>query len=480
MIRTGTLAFRLVAFAMVWIAGALVAGGILLASLFDNQVRLGFDSRINVLLDTLVAVTEPGTAATPGTQPVAPPGTHAGVPSNQASGGSPGAGIHLIGQPGEPQFERPFSGWYWQINRGGKVLLTSRSLWDQTLPLPAAPPTADADGLHRYEIAGPRGQRLRVIERPITFAANGPTYRYAVAGNLADVEQEIRPFRVTLAWSLGLLGLGLAAAVLIQVYFGLTPLRRLRIALARIRAGRAQRIEGPFPGEVRPLVEEANALIAHIAEVVERARTHVGNLAHALKTPLSVLSNEAARSEGPLAETVAHETALMQGRIEHHLARARTAASAGVIGQRADVKPVIDALARTLARMYAARNIAIEVPEQDLVDVAFHGDVQDLEEMLGNLMENACKWARHRIRVTVANESARLCIAVEDDGPGLAPEDRARVLARGARLDETVPGSGLGLDIVSEIAALYGGKLSLDAAALGGLRAALELPAAVG
>ncbi len=317
-----------------------------------------------------------------------------------------------------------------------------------------------------------------MIERPIKFAANGPSYRYAVAGDLAEVAAEIRPFRVTLAWSLGVLGLGLVAAVLIQVHFGLEPLRKLRIALARIRAGRAERIEGDFPGEVEPLVEEANALIAHIGEVVERARTHVGNLAHALKTPLSVIANEAAAGEGPLAETVARETRLMQTRIEHHLARARTAASAGVIGQRAEAAPVIDALTRTLAKMYADKGLSFDSTVDD--GLAFRGDAQDLEEMLGNLMENACKWAISEVRVTAAMAGGRLSIAVEDDGPGLKPDDRARVVARGARLDESVPGSGLGLNIVSEIAALYGGTLRLDAAALGGLRAEIDLPAATG
>lgn len=450
MIRPGTLGFRLVAFALVWIAGALVAGGILLGSLFEKQVRRSFDGRIEVLLETLVTVTD----------------------------SNPATGIRLLGAQGEPRFERPFSGWYWEILSGDKVVLASRSLWDQTLALPAKAPPPDSDGLARYDIPGPRGASLRVIERPISFSANGPTYRYAVAGDLAEVKAEIRPFWVTLAWSLGILGLGLAAAVLIQVHFGLEPLRKLRIALVRIRAGRAERIEGDFPGEVEPLVEEANALIAHIREVVERARTHVGNLAHALKTPLSVIANEATASDGPLAETVARETRLMQTRIEHHLARARTAASAGVLGQRAEVVPVVEALARTLAKMYADKGLSIETKADKAL--AFRGDGQDLEEMLGNLMENACKWAVGRVRVTAGMKDGTLRIAVEDDGPGLVPEDRARVMARGARLDESVPGSGLGLNIVSEIAALYGGALALDAADLGGLRTELDLPAAVG
>ena len=449
MLAPGTLGFRLVAFALVWIVGGLVAGGLLLASLFEDHVRRNFDGRLSVLLETLVTVTDP----------------------------DPATGVRLLGPQGEPRFERPLSGWYWQINEGEAVRLASRSLWDQTLALPAPEPGASAGPGRRYELSGPQGQLLRVIERTITFDADGPEFRYAVAGDLAEVEAELRPFAITLIWALGLLGLGLVAAVLIQVHFGLGPLRRLQEALARIRRGRAQRLEGEFPGEVRPLVEEANLLIAHIGGVVERARTHVGNLAHALKTPLTVLANEAARAEGPLAQAVARETALMRRRIDHHLARARTAATAGALGQRAAVGPVIDGLARTLAKMHAERGLAIETPAPDAL--AFRGDAQDLEEMLGNLMENACKWARGRVRVAAeAAPGGRLRIRVDDDGPGLAPADRARATARGERFDESVPGSGLGLNIVSEIAALYGGALRLAESPLGGLRAELDLPAA--
>lgn len=448
MIAPGSIGFRLIAFALLWIAGALIAGGLLISSLFEDHVRRAFDARIEVLLETLVTVTD----------------------------ADPANGVRLLGAQGEPRFERPFSGWYWQISDGNTLRLASRSIWDQTLALPAPPPALNADGLTRYRIKGPREQLLRVIERPIRFAEDGPRFRYAVAADMAEVTAELRPFRLALGWSLGLLGLGLILAVIFQVHFGLGPLRRLREALARIRSGHAERIEGDYPGEVRPLVEEANQLIAQVGTVVERARTHVGNLAHALKTPLSVLAVEADKASGPLAETVARETMLMRERIDHHLARARTAASAGVIGQRTETGPVIAALARTLRRMHASRKISIETLSDD---VAFRGDAQDLEEMLGNLMDNACKWARERVAVTAHAEGGRLKIMVEDDGPGLAPEDRARVLMRGARLDETVPGSGLGLDIVSEIAALYGGTLTLEDAALGGLQATLDLPAAV-
>lgn len=460
MFRIGTLTTRLVAVAVVWIVAALVAGGFLLAALFQAHVERGFDRRLDTLLEALVAVTDADTGAE-------------GV-------------IRVLGPQGDPRFDQPYSGLYWQINEGAKIRLASRSLWDKTLALKDVPATANPEGVavRRYEAAGPREQRLRVIERDITLEEAGPVLRYAVAGDLAQVDAEFRPFLVTLIWSLSVLGVGLVAAVLIQVYIGLRPLDRLREALGKVRSGAADRLEGDFPSEVQTLVDEANLLISHIGEVVERARTHVGNLAHALKTPLSVLANEADRTEGPLAEVVTRETRAMQERIGHHLARARTAATAGVLGQRAELTPALDGLGRTLRKMYEDKGLTIQITCPDDGEkrgLAFRGDAHDLEEMLGNLMENACKWAVAKVRISaVPTGSGRLRITVEDDGPGLKPDQRATVLARGQRLDESVPGSGLGLAIVSEIAGLYDGELSLGDAELGGLSATLDLPQAFG
>lgn len=455
MFRIGTLTARLVAVAVVWIAAALIVGGFLLAGLFHAHVQRSFDRQLGNLLVSLI--TE---AATEGVD-------------------------KTVGPP-DPLFEQVYSGRYWQISNGDKVLRASPSLFEKTLPPKAVAATPDRDGIpiRRYQIAFPlktANQTLRVIERDITLEQGGPVLRFTVAGDLAEVEDQFQPFLVTLIWSLSALGLGLVAAVLIQVYIGLKPLDRVRDALGKVRAGQAERLEGDFPSEVRPLVEEVNQLISHIGEVVERARTHVGNLAHALKTPLSVLANEAARTGGPLAEAVTRETEAMQERIGHHLARARTAATGGVLGQRAELAPVLDGLRRALVKMYADKALSIEVAGAGAdPGLAFSGDSHDLEEMLGNLMENACKWAAARVRVTSeAQAGGRLSVTVEDDGPGLRPEQRDVVLTRGERLDESVPGSGLGLAIVSEIAGLYGGRLTLGDAPLGGLSATLDLPRAV-
>ncbi len=442
--KTDSIAFRLIVGAALWLGVALAVSGFVLAALFEDHVERGFDRRTSILLESLVAVAE-----------VAPSGE-----------------LAIADPPGEPRFRQPYSGWYWQVSSTGGAARRSPSLWDDTLVLPAA-----ADGRpRRFEIDGPRGRRLRVLARGITLPGADRMFRFAVAADAAELAAEIRPFTVTLAWSLGALWAGLIAAAVIQVQFGLRPMRRIRAALSEVRAGRENRLKGEFPAEMRPLVVELNAHLGQIDEIVARARTHVGNLAHALKTPLSVLGNEAERADGQLAETVRRQTEAMARRIDHYLVRARTAASAGRIGARTPVAPVLDDLARTLERIHVERGIAIEVEHAE--DLVFRGDRQDLEEIVGNLLDNACKWAARTIRAAARRDGETLRIVIEDDGPGLAAEDRGRAFARGDRFDEAVPGSGLGLSIVREIVGLYGGAADLGVSELGGLKVELELPAA--
>jgi signal transduction histidine kinase len=278
-----------------------------------------------------------------------------------------------------------------------------------------------------------------------------------------------------------LLALGLALAVFVQVRFGLRPLRAMQANLLAIRQGEVTALKGEYPAELRPVADELNLLIQSNAEIVERARTQVGNLAHALKTPLSVLTNEAAGQETPLAAKVTEQTGLMRDQVSLYLDRARRAARAQGLGAVTDVKPVLEALARTLERIN--RDKAVTVTVDCAEALKFRGERQDLEEMVGNLMDNACKWAASRVTVSArpAPPTAGrglLVIAVEDDGPGLPPEQRAQALKRGPRLDETKPGSGLGLAIVRETAAMYNGEVRLEEASLGGLRASLTLGSA--
>jgi signal transduction histidine kinase len=305
-------------------------------------------------------------------------------------------------------------------------------------------------------------------------------YTFLVAGDMSAVDRQTREFNTTLFWSFLVLGLGLIGAILVQVRIGLQPLRKVSEALARIRDGQARRLVGHFPTEIAPLAGELNSLIQHSEEVVGRARTHVSNLAHFLKTPLSVLAAEADAHEkdaaaAPLAEMVKRQVFAMRRQVDHYLSRARAAGSLDVLGNRTQVSAVMDDLSRVIARIHMVRGIHIESDCAD--DVFFRGERQDLEEMLGNLIDNGCKWAASRVRVACAQTPGRLVLTVEDDGPGLSAEQRTQVGARGERLDESVPGSGLGLAIVRDISKLYGGFFTLDASPLGGLLARLELPA---
>jgi signal transduction histidine kinase len=336
--------------------------------------------------------------------------------------------------------------------------------------------------VHRHRLTGPDGAPVIAFERAVRLPGRESRLRLAVARDAAVLETAVQEFERVLALSLGVLGLGLVIAAGGQVAGGLRPLARLRQALADVRAGRAERLEGVYPREIQPLVDDLNAVLKRNAAIVERARTQAGNLAHGLKTPLSVLSNEAHALEqagqGAFAARVAEQTRAMQRQVDYHLARARAAAAVDVPGSRVDVRASLERLARTMPKLYADKPLDVQAEAGDAP--AFRGDRQDLEEMLGNLVDNACKWATGRVRLAAQPAAGAdwLAIAVEDDGPGLPADQRLAVFDRGRRLDTSVAGSGLGLAIVAELAGLYGGTVDLGESDLGGLRATLTLPAA--
>jgi len=457
--RANSLALRLFVSAAGWTGIILLITGFVLSSLYRDAVERSFDRRLNVFLRTLVA------------EVAAPDDSSERTPQSL----------------GEPQFDLPLSGWYWQLTRLNAArpeVRSSRSLWDSGLPhLADMGVAATDDGTRRAYVPGPEDQRLRLIERTVDLGEDG-RYLVAVAGDSQEIDDETHSFDRAIAATFAILAAVLLLTTMFQVRFGLAPLKRISESLAAIRAGTAERLAGRFPVEIEPLARETNALIDANREIVERARTHVGNLAHALKTPLSVMMNEAAaRPDDPLAAKVGEQIVIMRDQVTRHLERARIAARATVVGSVTEVAPVVTALTRTMEKIYHPRGIAIDLDAPE--GVRFRGERQDIEEMLGNLVDNACKWAQARVSIEVTQERRQddpikviVRVVVDDDGPGLSPADRDQVARRGQRLDETKPGSGLGLSIVLELASLYGGNLTLSTAPIGGLRAELVLPAA--
>ncbi len=454
--RANSLALRLFIWATGWTVVILIITGVALSTLYRHAVERAFDRRLDVYLRTLVAdVASPEEGADKYPQSI-----------------------------GEPLFELPLSGWYWQVTRldtKTPEVHSSRSLWDSSLPrLPDEKTSTDAEFRQGYA-KGPEDQELRLVERDIDLGTDG-RYLIAVAGDASEIDDETGSFERTIIITFTALTLALLLTTALQVRFGLAPLARISEGLAAIRSGRAERLQGKFPVEIAPLARETNALIDANREIVERARTHVGNLAHALKTPLSVIVNEAAaRGNDPLAYKVLEQTDIMRDQVARQLERARLAARSTVVGTSVEVPPVVTALARTMEKLYRARDIAIDVDVPD--HARFRGEQQDLEEMIGNLVDNGCKWAQSRVAIEVMADQppsdgvkSRVRIIVDDDGPGLSPAEREQVALRGQRLDETKPGSGLGLSIVVELAGLYGGVLTLGTAPIGGLRAELALP----
>jgi signal transduction histidine kinase len=457
-----SLAFRLFATAAAWTLVFLPLAGFLIYSVYRADIVSTHDRRILLLMTVL-----------------------RNESIERGGGDEPG----LPKDVGEPLFAVSQSGWYWQMkpldDKPGRRLV-SDSLADDNYPLPSENNIAPGDNEERWAVVpGPGNQLLRVAEVMYVFGEGQDAKRYSisVAGTLAGVDRSLASFRARLIQALSLAGVGLLFVTLLQVRFGLSPLRQVERRLAAIRAGEATRLEGSVPAEIEPLQDELNALLKSNQDVVERSRTQVGNLAHALKTPIAVLMNEARDDPSPLAAKVAEQTELMRDSVTHYLNRARMAANVGIIGRATEVRGVADSLARTLQKIYRDRSLAIDVDCPP--DLRFRGEKQDLEEMLGNLMDNACKWSAGRVRLAAAPLAGSpggasgkwLEILVEDDGPGLSDDQRAAPIQRGRRLDETKPGSGLGHSIVAELALANAGTFDLSPSDIGGLRCRLVLPA---
>lgn len=433
---------RLALLSGLWLAASLLATGLLLAHLFKIHAEEGFDAELAGQIDELAALAD--------------------LDAN---------GRALIpNPPADPRFGRAYSGWYWLVVDNGQESQRSRSLWDGDLHLPLPLPD------QAFTLTGPRGEKLRALARGLRLSEQAQSSIFVVAGPQDRIDAATWDFASHLILTFVLLGAGLIAAILLQITWGLRPLQRLRLALADIRAGRSKRLDGRFPFEISPLTNEVNELIEHNAKTVERARTHAGNLAHALKTPLAALMNEANARPGPEGQRLMTLAQEMNASITHHLKRARIAAAKGGLGQRTELADTAARLIQAIGKLKADRPLKSTL--EGVRGLWFLGERQDLEEMLGVLIENAFTWANRRVRVTLGHEGGRISVLIEDDGPGIPKERQAEMLERGKRLDESVPGSGLGLSIALDLAEAYGGALTLDESALGGLLVRLELPEA--
>ncbi len=447
--RPYALSTRLVAVATLWSVVALAMAGFILVALYRQASERSFDERLDVYVKAIVG------------------------------GMARGDGDTLIdpGNLGEPRFELPLSGWYWTVREldTDAVVYASASLVGDPLVLMK---TSEPDIVISNE-TGPDGGAIRAAQRKISFGP-GRDFNIAVAGATDELSDSITAFASQVAITLTVLGMGLVGAIVLQVRVGLRPLRTLHASLLAVRRGDAQAVDEALPREIEPLAVELNALIHSNKEVVERSRTHVGNLAHGLKTPLSVILNEARGQEGAFAQKVLEQSSMMRSQIDHHLERARMAAQRRVIGVSTQVQPVVVGLARAMEKIHREREPEIQVDAPE--DLRFRGERQDLEELVGNLLDNACKWMNSTVAIKARSEKDKassrgmLSILIYDDGPGLDEDQRRDAVKRGRRLDETVPGTGLGLSIVADLAALYGGRLELARSPLGGLAAKLYLP----
>ncbi|MFC3751833.1 ATP-binding protein [Aquamicrobium ahrensii] len=389
----------------------------------------------------------------------------------------------LTGAPdlGDLRFSEPRSGWYWSVEPASPGVTGGLRSSSMTGAIPS-PSAADApfntEFQRSYVAKGLAGEELAVFESEFVLDTGNQIARFRVMGNESELENEIATFQRRLLIYLSLFGFGMIAINAVAILYGLQPLRRVRAALAMVREGTAQRLDGRFPAEIEPLANETNALIENNRRIVERSRTQVGNLAHSLKTPLAVLLNEGRALGGAKGKLIAEQASSMQQQVEHYLQRARVAAQRDSVVYRTPVKTLVERLARVIGKLNPNTKLLVELPEDDIV---FAGEREDLEEMLGNLLENAMKWARSKVSISVASlpesegEPDSFEISIEDDGPGI-PEDKARdALKRGRRLDESKPGTGLGLAIVTDLVNEYGGKLRLERGRLGGLKAVVQL-----
>ncbi len=449
---TGSLTRRIIGVAAIWIVVLLGAGGYTLDRVLTSAITDNFDDQLEYVLTSLIASSEIG----------------------------PEGEVLLNRPPADQRFLEPYSGLYFQITAEGfdpadappTYAFPSRSLWDRRLEIRGE---HRGFGVHVYDSAEFPSEELRVVERDARLPGSPRRWRFQVASTRQPIDEQISVLRRTMIRSFAILGLGLVVLAGLQALYGLWPLRRVRKAIASIRSGAKSRIEERFPREIQPLIDELNALLAHNEKQAEEARRHAGNLAHALKTPLTVVTNAATARAPDLAETVCREATTMRRQVDHHLARARAIGRRSSAQARAAVWPSLEAVERAVCRLY--ENVTVDLAGDR--DAAVRVERQDLDEMVGNLIEHAAKYGGGRVFVTARTTPDCVEIEIEDDGTGIPEAQRVSIFARGARLDSGKPGTGLGLAIVRGVAEIYDGSIELEEREdLGGLLARLKLPLA--
>jgi signal transduction histidine kinase len=456
--RTGSLSRRIIGVAALWIAALLLIGGFALDRVLSRSIVDSFDNQLLYMLNSMI----------------------------DASEIDPIGAVRFTRAPADQRFVQAYSGLYFQItdvpgdscrlHTESPLCYPSRSLWDRRLRVSGdhfflKPNLYDSD---EFSTPG-HDETLRVAQRDIILPGSKLRWRFQVAESRETLDRQIHQSRSTLFWSFTALGVGLLILAALQTFYGLWPLRRVRREVTAIRSGEKTRVGSDFPTEIRPLTDEINQLLEHNEEQAEEARRHAGNLAHALKTPLTVITNAATAEAPDLAATVCREALVMRRQVDHHLARARAIGRRAAAQARTKAWDSVQAVQRAVERLY--ENVTIDIAGDH--DAQVRVERQDLDEMVGNLVENAAKYGGGRVFVTVEAKGATVDIEVEDDGPGIPAERRGELFARGARLDTTgKPGTGLGLAIVRDVAEIYGGSVSLEESEdLGGLFARLTLPA---
>jgi signal transduction histidine kinase len=431
-----------------WITILLLVGGLALDRTLTSLVTGQFDDQLDYVLTAMIGSAEIG----------------------------PDGEIYFNRPLGDQRFLEPNSGFYWQISGEGHEPFPSRSLWDRTLEPSGSGFPKEPRYYDSYQFPG---EPLRVVERSVELPGSHTRWLFMVATARNELDQQISDIRSILIWSFAVLGIGLFLMAMLQTWYGLSPLRRVRQAIAHIRSTGTNRVTDPLPLEVQPMVQELNALLAHSEKQAEEARTHAGNLAHALKTPLTVLTNAAAAHSPDLDRTVLREATVMRRQVDHHLARARAVGRRATGLARANVMQSAAAVERAVARLYPEVRFDVDGSSTAMVAI----ERQDLDEILGNLIENAAKYGGGSVFVTVDPHPAekQCSIWVEDDGRGIPEAQRGDIFARGARLDTSKPGTGLGLAIVRDVTTIYGGSIELgESEDLGGLLVCLRLPRAGG